>query len=87
MLTLSFSPLLPAWALWALAAAVAALVLIAARAPSVCEVERSMTTATTSFTFSRSSWISDGFASAATTSASAANATRCAGAMVSAGAR
>ncbi|MFL5182306.1 MAG: hypothetical protein ACJ8CQ_17500 [Microvirga sp.] len=30
MLTLSFSPLLPAWALWALAAAVAALVLIAA---------------------------------------------------------
>ena len=28
-----------------------------------------MTTATTSFTFSRSSWISDGFASAATTSA------------------
>ncbi|HKG85433.1 MAG TPA: hypothetical protein VKB16_20130 [Beijerinckiaceae bacterium] len=30
MLSLSFSPLLPAWALWALAAAVAALVLIAA---------------------------------------------------------
>ena len=30
MLTLSFSPLLPAWALWALAAAVAALVLVAA---------------------------------------------------------
>ena len=45
---------------------------IAARAPSVCEVERSITTATTSFTFSRSSWISDGLASAATTSASAA---------------
>jgi hypothetical protein len=30
LLTLSFSPLLPAWALWALAAAVAALVLVAA---------------------------------------------------------
>ncbi len=30
MLTLSFSPLLPAWALWALAAAVAVLVLVAA---------------------------------------------------------
>src|SRR3712207_4635440 len=30
MLTLAFSPLIPAWALWALAAAVAALVVLAA---------------------------------------------------------